>query len=163
MELVVKNPPADAWDSGDAGSILRLGRSPGGGNGNPLQYSCLDNPTDREAWWATVHWITNRNTKNVFSWSCLWYFIFDLYHFFLYFSFKIVPKIHFKVNHSFFWSTVFSFLIYNAFINFHVVFNLLKISSPLLCWCQIFFLLRKQVHFWTVWSHFFLTFISSYK
>ena len=127
MELVVKNPPTNAWDSGDAGSILSLGRSPGGGNGNPLQYSCLDNPTDREAWWATVHRITNRNTKNVFSWSCLWYFIFDLYHFFLYFSFKIVPKIHFKVNHSFFWSTVFSFLIYNAFINFHVVFNLLKI------------------------------------
>ena len=48
----VKNPPADA---GDAGSISRSGRSPGEGNGNPLQYSCLKNPMDRGAWWATVH------------------------------------------------------------------------------------------------------------
>ena len=37
------------------GSISGLGRSPGGGHGNPLQYSCLQNPTDRGAWWATVH------------------------------------------------------------------------------------------------------------
>ena len=48
---VVKNPPVNA---GDGDLILGLGRSPGGGNGNPLQYSCLENPTDREAWWATV-------------------------------------------------------------------------------------------------------------
>ena len=50
--VVVKNPPANA---GDAGSIPVLGRSPGGGNGNPLQFSCLGNPLDREAWWAPVH------------------------------------------------------------------------------------------------------------
>ena len=43
---------------GDLGLIPRLGRSPGEGNGNPLQYSCLKNPTDREAWWATVHGVT---------------------------------------------------------------------------------------------------------
>ena len=49
---MVKNPPANA---GDAGSIPGSGRSPGGGNGNPLQYSCLENPTDREAWRAIVH------------------------------------------------------------------------------------------------------------
>ena len=49
---VVKNPPANA---GDAGSIPRLGRSPGEGNGNPLHYSCLRNPMDRGAWWATAH------------------------------------------------------------------------------------------------------------
>ena len=49
---VVKNLPANA---GDAGSILGLGRSPGEGSGNPLQYSCLENPMDRGAWWATVH------------------------------------------------------------------------------------------------------------
>ena len=49
---VVKNPPANA---GDAGSIPGLGRSPGEGHGNPLQYSYLDNPTDRAAWWAIVH------------------------------------------------------------------------------------------------------------
>ena len=49
---VVKNLPANAEEVGlSPGS----GRSPGGGNGNPLQYSCLDNPMDRGAWWATVH------------------------------------------------------------------------------------------------------------
>ena len=50
--LVVKNPPANA---GDAGSIPGLGRSPGEGNGNPLQYSCLKNPMDRGAWQTAVH------------------------------------------------------------------------------------------------------------
>ena len=49
---VVKNLPANA---GDVGLISFLGRSPGEGNGNPLQYSCLENPMDRGAWWATVH------------------------------------------------------------------------------------------------------------
>ena len=52
---VVKNPPANAGDSRDMGSILRSRRSPGGGNGKALQYSCLENPMDRGAWWATVH------------------------------------------------------------------------------------------------------------
>ena len=45
-------------NAGDLASIPGSGRSPGGGNGNPLQYSCLGNPTDREAWWATVHGVT---------------------------------------------------------------------------------------------------------
>ena len=49
---VVKNLPANAGDAGD------LGRSPEGGNGNPLQYSCLENSMDRGAWWATVHGVT---------------------------------------------------------------------------------------------------------
>ena len=53
-KMVVKNPPANAEDAGDMGSIPGSGRSPGGGNGNPLQYSCLDNPMDRGAWRATV-------------------------------------------------------------------------------------------------------------
>ena len=48
---VVKNPPAKA---GDVDSVPGLGRSPGEGNGNPLQYSCLENPLDRGTWWATV-------------------------------------------------------------------------------------------------------------
>ena len=48
---VVKNPPANA---GDMGSISRSGRSPGEGNGNPLQHFCLGNPIDRGAWWATL-------------------------------------------------------------------------------------------------------------
>ena len=46
----VKNPPANAGDTGDLGSLPGPGRSPGGGNGNPLQYSCLENPVDRGAW-----------------------------------------------------------------------------------------------------------------
>ena len=49
MVLVVKNPPANAREARDIGSISRLGRSPGGGHSNPLQYSCLENPMDREA------------------------------------------------------------------------------------------------------------------
>ena len=53
--LVVKNPSADAGDIRDAGSIPGLGRSLGGGHGNPLQCSCLENPMDRGAWWVTVH------------------------------------------------------------------------------------------------------------
>ena len=51
---VVKNPPANAGDTGDAGWIPVSGRSPEGGTGYPLQCSCLESPVDREAWWATV-------------------------------------------------------------------------------------------------------------
>ena len=52
---VVKNLPANAEGTGDGGLIPGLGRSPGGGNGYPFQYSCLENPKDRGVWWATVH------------------------------------------------------------------------------------------------------------
>ena len=52
---VVKNPPANAGDVRDMGSIPGSGRSPGGGNGCPVQCSCLENPMDRGPWWATVH------------------------------------------------------------------------------------------------------------
>ena len=52
---MVKNPPASAGDLRDMGSIPGLGGSPGGWNGNPLQYSCLENPMDRGVWWAIVH------------------------------------------------------------------------------------------------------------
>ena len=58
MAPVVKNPPASAGDAGDSDSIPGLGRCPGIGNGNPLQYSCLENPTDRGAWWDIVCGIT---------------------------------------------------------------------------------------------------------
>ena len=54
---MVKNPSANAGDVRDTGSILGLGRSPGGGHGNSLQYSCQENSTDRGAWRATVHWV----------------------------------------------------------------------------------------------------------
>ena len=52
---MVKNLPANAGDAADPGSIPGSGRSPGGGNGNPRQYSCLENPMDRGAWRATIH------------------------------------------------------------------------------------------------------------
>ena len=52
---VVKNPPANVEDTGDVGSIPGSGRSSGVGNGNPLQYSCLENPMARGAWWDTAH------------------------------------------------------------------------------------------------------------
>ena len=52
---MVKNLPAKAGDTGEEGSVLGPGRSLGGGNGNPLQYSCLEYPMDRGAWWAIVH------------------------------------------------------------------------------------------------------------
>ena len=55
---VVKNPPASA---GDTGLITGLGRSPGGGNGNPLQYFCLENPMDRGAWRATAHGVAKES------------------------------------------------------------------------------------------------------
>ena len=57
---MIKNLPTNAGDTGDEVSIPGLGRSPGEGNGNPLQYSCLGNPTDRGAWWATVHRVAKR-------------------------------------------------------------------------------------------------------
>ena len=52
---------ASASNAGDLSSIPGLGRSPGEGNGNPLQYSCLENPLDRGAWWATVHGVTKES------------------------------------------------------------------------------------------------------
>ena len=55
VALVIKKLPANAGATKDAGLIPGSGRSPGEGNGNPLQYSCLENPTDGEAWRATVH------------------------------------------------------------------------------------------------------------
>ena len=56
-------PPGNAEDAGDEGSIPGWGRSLGGGNGNPLHYSCLGNPMDREAWWATVHGVEKSRTR----------------------------------------------------------------------------------------------------
>ena len=62
MVLVVKNPPANFGDIKDMGSIPGSGRSPGGGHGNPLQYSCLENPMDRGAW-AIVHRVVKSQTQ----------------------------------------------------------------------------------------------------
>ena len=63
VALVVKNLPAKAGDIRDVGLFPGSGRSPGGGYGNPLQYSCLGNPMDRGAWWATVHRVAKNQTR----------------------------------------------------------------------------------------------------
>ena len=60
--LVVKNPPANAGDMRDVGSIPGSGKSPGGDHGNPYQYSCLENPMDRRAWQATIHGVAKSLT-----------------------------------------------------------------------------------------------------
>ena len=62
VSLVVKNPLINAGDLRDVGSIPGLGRSPGVGNGNPLQYTCLENPMDRRDWRAIVHGIAESQT-----------------------------------------------------------------------------------------------------
>ena len=63
LALVVKNSPASVGDLRDMGSIPGLGRSPGEGNDNTLQYSCLENPMDRGAWRATVHGVAKSQTQ----------------------------------------------------------------------------------------------------
>ena len=63
VALVVMNPPANAGDLRDVGSVSGLGRSPGGGNGNPIQYPCPENSMNREAWRATVHGVTKSRTR----------------------------------------------------------------------------------------------------
>ena len=64
---VVKHQPANAEDTRDMGSILGFGISPGGGSGNPLQYSCLENPVDRGVWRATVHGIAESDITEQLS------------------------------------------------------------------------------------------------
>ena len=63
VALVVKNPLANAGDLRDASLIPGSGRCLGGGHGNPFQYSCLKNPIDRGAWWATVHRVAQSRTR----------------------------------------------------------------------------------------------------
>ena len=67
---MVKNLPTNAGDTRDVGSIPGLGRSPGGRQGNPLQYSCLENPMDREAWQATVHRVAESDTTEATENAC---------------------------------------------------------------------------------------------
>ena len=65
VALVVKNLSANAGEKGEVNLIPGWGRSPGGGHGSPLQYSCLENPMDRGAWWATVRRVTKSWTRLV--------------------------------------------------------------------------------------------------
>ena len=69
---MVKNPPANAGGARDVGLIAGSGRSPGEGNGNPLQYSCLENPMERGAWWATVHGVTESDRIQHTHRSIVW-------------------------------------------------------------------------------------------
>ena len=62
---MIKDLPANAGDMRDTGSIPGFGKSPGGGHGNPLQYSCLENPMDRGAWQAIVHRVIESDTTEV--------------------------------------------------------------------------------------------------
>ena len=64
MARVVKNPPANAGATRDVGSILASGRYPEGGHGNSLQYSCLENPMDRGAWWVMIHSVAVRHIQS---------------------------------------------------------------------------------------------------
>ena len=63
--LVVKNPPANVGDVRNVSSFPELRRTPGGGQGTPLQYSCLENCMDRGAWWATGHRVAKSHTAEV--------------------------------------------------------------------------------------------------
>ena len=68
---MVNNPSAIAGDARDVGSIPGLGRSLVEGNDNPLQYSCLKNPMDREAWWATVHGVQRVRHDRAYTHACM--------------------------------------------------------------------------------------------
>ena len=70
---VVKNP-TNAEDTGDMDLIPELEGSPREGSGNPLQYSCLENPMDKGTWWATVHGVTNSQTQ-LSTYACIIYYI----------------------------------------------------------------------------------------
>ena len=65
MAQLVKNPSGNAGEARDTGSVPVLGRSPGGGNDNPLQYACLENSMNRSAWWATFHGVAKRLHSSV--------------------------------------------------------------------------------------------------
>ena len=68
---MVKNLHANAGDARDSGSVPGLERSPGVGSGNPLWYSCLENPMDRGAWWATIHGVAELDTTEATEHACM--------------------------------------------------------------------------------------------
>ena len=97
---VVKNFPANA---GDVGLIPGSGRSPGIGNGNPLQYSCLENPMDRGTWWATVHGVAKSQTRlsdythththtHRYEWSYYRFLVWGLFSVDLFLSLYFLPR-----------------------------------------------------------------------
>ena len=88
VALPVKNPPANAGDIRDMGSIPASGRFPGRGHGNPVQYSGLENPIDRGAYWATVHRVAKSRIRLKQQHACPHtYYLYDTVH-----------QLHFNVN-----------------------------------------------------------------
>ena len=81
MALVLKNLPASAGTVRDTGSILGLGRSPGGERSNSIQYSCLENPMDRGAWWTMVHRVPKSQTR--LKWLSMHAYIMQKYYFYI--------------------------------------------------------------------------------
>ena len=75
-----KNPPANAEGIRDMGSLPGSGRFPGGGLGNSLQYSCLENPMDRGAWLAIVHGVAELDMTEVPEHTCMCMYVFDHFH-----------------------------------------------------------------------------------
>ena len=92
---VGKNLPASA---GDEGSIPGSGRSSRGGNGNPLKHSCLENPKDRGAWWATVYGVTKSWTRLSAHTHGICYMIYEMIYDKIYFSTRVLPCYNYSVN-----------------------------------------------------------------
>ena len=126
MALVIKNPPGQEGDAEDRGSIPGSGRSLEVGNGNPLQYSCLENPMDRSVWWAIVHGVAKSQTQ-LSRWACTHTIS------------KTLPKLLSLSS----WSSVHALLLPRKH---------LMICSSLFCMWQCFFSISWQMRPWLSWN-----------
>ena len=137
MELGVRSLPANAENVRDASLIPGLGRSPGVGNGNPLQYSCLENPTDRGAWKATVHRIAKGRTR--LKWLGIEHTI----------IFHCMNRPHF-VHPCIYWYGLFHFLaIVNfATMNIHIQTKVLFFYQGAKIFFKFIRLFKKKKSFW---------------
>ena len=118
---VVKNPPAKAEDVRDVSSIPGLRSSPGGGHGNPLQYSCLENSMDRGAWWAIVRGVTKSQTrlKQLIAYIHIYRYIYVCIH--------CLYAIY---------TDIFFFKFFSIVFSFHSLLMYYKILSRVLCAIQ---------------------------
>ena len=96
MVLVVKNPPANAGDLRDAGSIPGSWRSPGVGHGNSLQYSCLERPMDRGAWWATACSITK--SQRWLKWLSTHAYIYNIYIYIYMYIYSLIYSLYLSLG-----------------------------------------------------------------
>ena len=140
---MVENPPANAEDTRDEGSILGSERSPRRGNGNPLKYSCLENTMDRGAWWAIVHGVTKSqtwlSTRTHINFSK--YNINIIVKYIIYLPFLSVDPVSFIV---FFPFNMESSLESGAAFSRHVFFNLIHFFS-LPCFLKILTHLKNKI------------------